>query len=54
MIANDNLAYKTRHVVSAHIWPQNKFTFPLMASKYVTRYTFGELYGWPIQIHLNE
>ena len=28
--------------------------FPIIISKYVTRYTFGKLYDWPIQIHLNE
>ena len=34
--------------------PQNKFTFPFIVSKYVTRYTFGKLYDWPIRIHVNE
>ena len=59
MTANDHLAYKMRHIVGAHIWlllrraPQNKFTFPFIVSKHVTRYTFGKLYDKPIRIHLN-
>ena len=57
MIANDDLAYETHHIVSAHIWLlllQNKFPFPFIVSKYVTRYTFRKLYDWPIRIHVNE
>ena len=60
MIANDDLAYKTCHIVGAHIWLllyfalQNKFMFPFKVSNYVTRYTFGKLYDWPIRIHVNE
>ena len=49
MIANDDVAYKTLYYA-----PQNKFTFPFIASKYETCYTFGKLYGWPIRIHMNE
>ena len=62
MIANDDLAYITN---TSNSWcskcsncfyyaPQNKFTFTFLVSKYVTRYTFGKLYDWPIQIHVNE
>ena len=56
MIANDDLAYKTRHVVGAHILLtlQNKFTFPFIVSKYVTRYTFRKLHDCPIRIYVNE
>ena len=54
MIGNDDLAYKTRHIVGAHIWllllRSAEFLFPFT----VTRYTFGKLYDWPIQIHVNE
>ena len=32
---------------------QNKFIFPFIVSKYVTGYTFGKLYDWPI-IHMKE
>ena len=59
MIANDDLTYKTRHIVGVHICcfyytMRNKFTFPFIVPKYVTRYTFGKLYDWPIRIHVNE
>ena len=55
MIANDNLAYKMHHKFDYFYYaPQNKFTFPFIVLKYETRYTFGKLYDWPIQIHVNE
>ena len=59
MIANNNQAYKTLHMVGAHIWllllcSAKNFPFPFIVPKYVTCYTFGKLYEWPIRIHVNE
>ena len=59
MISNDDLAYKTRHVVGANILlllllHLKKFMFPFIVVKYVTCYTFEKFYDWPIRIHMNE
>ena len=58
MVANDDLAYKTRHIVGTQTifgcFYYAKFMFPFLVSKYVTHYTFGKLYDWPNRIHVNE
>ena len=55
MIANDDLAYKT-----CHSWCPYLAAFTMLCirkiivSRYVMYYTFGKIYDWPIQIHVNE
>ena len=51
MIANDILAYKTRHIVGAHIL---QLLLRSCRINLFPCYTFGKLNDWPIRIHVNE
>ena len=58
MIANDDLAHKTCHIVGTNIlllllFRRINVRFQSW-KKYITHCTFGKLHDWPIRIHANE